>query len=437
MAMNKSTRGFSEEVKESLWRQADACGLTRRRFLAILGMGGAAAVLDSCTAPTTSTTTSSVPGGTLTASVTSTPALNLPAFTAPARELHDPKPEQFFIPIGSMNAEMRFEQMASRTYTTPNSLFFARNHDATPVIDPKNWMLSVQGDGVSTPLRINYNELLKMPAVTITRYVECAGNGRSFYDTLLHNPAQGGQWKLGAYGVAEWTGVRLSEILNQANIKSSAVDVMPSGLDSLSIERPMPVAKAMMDDTIVAYMMHGDILPADHGFPARVIAPDWVGVASIKWLGKITVSQTPIYVEKNTTSYILEGLDYPPQPPAIGQVLSDNTMKSACCLPWPATLNAGSQKVTGYAWSPFGKIAKVEVSTNGGIGYQQAALTGPNIERAGTRWEFTFNAVPGDMTLTPRASDDKGNTQPPASTWKWNRQGYVFGAAVPHPVKVV
>jgi DMSO/TMAO reductase YedYZ molybdopterin-dependent catalytic subunit len=372
------------------------------------------------------------------ASTTTATAIATVTTTAPsaARPIVKPLPEQFFIPIGATNAETRLEQIADRGYLMPNSLFFVRSHSSSPIVDPKTWMLSIEGDGIATPMQISYDELLRLPSVTVTRYVECAGNGRSFYDTLLNNPAQGSQWKLGAYGIAEWTGVRLSEILNRAGIRGTAVDVMPTGIDTPVVQRPMPVAKAMMDDTLVAYMMNGNILPIDHGFPARVLTPGWVGVANIKWVSKITVAQTQLYSDKNTTSYILEGPDYPPQPPAIGQILSDNSMKSAICLPWPATLSRGSQRITGFAWSPFGKIARVEVSLDNQQTYQPATLTGLNIERAGSRWEFTFNAAPGMTSITPRATDDQGNTQIPISQQKWNRQGYVFAAVVPHPVTV-
>jgi DMSO/TMAO reductase YedYZ molybdopterin-dependent catalytic subunit len=332
---------------------------------------------------------------------------------------------------------MRFEVMADRGYTMPNGLFFIRNHSSSPFIDVAAWRLSIEGEGASGPFTITYEDLLNMPSTTVTRYVECAGNGRSFYDTFLGRPGQGGQWHLGAYGIAEWTGVRLSEILSRAGISSNAVDVMPTGLDSTSVERPMPVSKAMEDDTIVAYMMNGDLLPIDHGFPARVIVPGWVGSNSVKWVGKITVSTQPIHVEKNTRTYVLIGPDYTPQPPALGQVLTTQLPKSAICLPWPATLNSGQQRIVGYAWSPFGKVARVDVSLDDGLTFQPATLTGPNIERAGSRWEFNFTAQPGEMTITPRVTDDQGNTQYPRSEQKWNQLGYVFGAMVPHPVTVI
>jgi DMSO/TMAO reductase YedYZ molybdopterin-dependent catalytic subunit len=326
--------------------------------------------------------------------------------------------------------------MANREYAMPNGLFFVRSHTSSPLVDAKTWTLGIEGPGVARPFQLTYDELLKLPTHTVTRYVECAGNGRSFFDTLMKNPAQGGQWRLGAYGIAEWTGVRLRDILNTAGISGSAVDVMPAGMDSTKVERPMPVDKAMQDDTLVAYMMNSDIIPIDHGFPARVLAPGWVGINSIKWVNRITVSTEPIRTEKNTTNYVLIGPDYQAQPPALGPAVSTQVIKGAVCLPWPATLKPGSQKITGYAWSPFGKISKVDVSLDGGRTFQSASLAGPNIEAAGARWEFTFNATPEIASITPRATDEAGNTQIEVSQQKWNQLGYLFGAMVPHPVEI-
>ena len=425
---------LSEEQVTSLWDVAQQSGLSRRKFLALLATGGIAAVL-AAWAPAAAPTSAPTAAPTKAAPAAPTAGAPAQAPAAAARTIEKPLPPQFFIPLGT-NTEMRFEVMANRQYTMPNGLFFVRSHTSTPVIDVKTWKLSVEGDGVEKPFELTYDELLKLPSKTVTRYVECAGNGRSFYDTLLKKPAQGGQWKLGAYGIAEWTGVPLSELLKRAGIKSSAVDVMPTGLDSQKIERPMSVAKAMEEDVILAYMMNGDILPTDHGFPARIIAPGWVGIANIKWVGKITVSEKALFVDKNTNNYVLIGPDYQPQGQAKGPILSDNSMKSAIALPFPATLKAGQQKIVGYAWSPFGKIAKVDISLDGGKTFQAATLVGPNIERAGTRWELAFNATPDITTITPRATDEKGNVQYEVAQQKWNEQGYVFGAMAPHPVKV-
>jgi DMSO/TMAO reductase YedYZ molybdopterin-dependent catalytic subunit len=270
----------------------------------------------------------------------------------------------------------------------------------------------------------------------VTRYIECAGNGRSFYQTFLNKPAQGGQWKLGGWGVAEWTGVALAEILDRAKVKKSAVEVLPIGLDKPRVRRPIPLSKALEDDTMVVYAMNGDVLPIDHGFPARLLVPGWVGVNNVKWLGTLAVTTQPNWVDWNTGLYVMIGPDYQTQPPAKGPPVTQQVMKSAIALPWPASLKAGPQKITGYAWSPVGKIGKVEVSADGGNTWMATTLLDPNVERAGVRWQLDYTAKAGDTSLMPRATDDHGNVQPSIAQQKWNQQGYLFGAAVPHPITV-
>lgn len=385
---------LNDRQTEALWKKAAEAGISRNDFTSNLDNNGAAAVLDECAGK------------------------GVIASTKPAR------------------AEMPFEIMADQQYYTPNSAFFTFCHASPPQVDIKNWRLSIEGDGVENPITLTYDDLLKLPSRTFTRYLECAGNGRSFYESMLKKKAMGPQWHLGGYGIAEWTGVQLGELLSRAKVKPSAVEVMPIGIDSPPGERPMPISKAMEEDSLLVYLMNNEILPVDHGFPVRAFLPGWIGVASVKWLGKLIVSTQPLHVTTNTTSYVLIGPDYQPQPPAKGPIISKQTIKSACCQPWPANLKAGEQKITGYAWSPDGKISRVEVSLDGGKTFQNAVLTGPNIERAGSRWEFSFKASPGSITITPRATDEKGNTQYDISRQKWNQLGYLFGAQVPHPVTI-
>jgi len=146
-----------------------------------------------------------------------------------------------------------------------------------------------------------------MPSVSVIRYVECAGNGRSFFAAAYGKKADGTQWKLGGIGVAEWTGVPLTEVLDRAGIKKSARDVMPEGLDDLKVRRPMPVAKALEADTLLVYAMNGQPLPPDHGFPVRTLVPGWIGVANIKWVGRMEVSEKPLFSPWNTDTYVLIG----------------------------------------------------------------------------------------------------------------------------------
>jgi DMSO/TMAO reductase YedYZ molybdopterin-dependent catalytic subunit len=253
---------------------------------------------------------------------------------------------------------------------------------------------------------------------------------------MMNRPAQGTQWKLGGIGFATWTGVPLSALLDRAGIKGTAREVMAIGLDQPRVRRPIPVAKAVEQDCILAYMMNGDILPIDHGFPARTVVPAWGGVNSVKWVGTIMVTEEHNEVDWNTTSYVLVGPDFPdPAGAARGPTFDEQVMKSAVALPWPATLSAGQQTVRGYAWTPNGTITRVEVSIDGGSSWAPARLIEPNVERGGVRWEFTFQARPGDMTITPRAVDVNG-PQPNLAQVRWNELGYGFSAPVPHPVRV-
>ncbi|KRT70468.1 MAG: sulfite oxidase [candidate division NC10 bacterium CSP1-5] len=408
---------WAERRTEQLWRWAQAAGLSRRRFLRLLAGGGGAAALAAFGPRAAGAQSGS------------------PAQAQPAKpQIHaKPTPSELFIHHGT-NQEMRWEAMYGRGYVMPNAMFFIRNHDPSPTIDVKTWRLKVEGPGVAHPLELTYEEILRLPSQSVVRYIECAGNGRVFHKEVLGKPAKGTQWRLGAYGVAEWTGVPLKEILDRAKLKRSAVDVMPTGLDTRKIERPMSVAKALEDDTLLVYAMNGDVLPADHGFPVRVLVPGWIGIANIKWVGRLFVSEEPVFVEKNTKDYVLIGPDFPEKPPAKGPILTLQTLKSAIALPWPATLSAGKHLTRGYAWSPHGKIAKVEYSVDGGKTWAAAQLREPNLPRAGVRWEFAWDAKPGDYTVMTRATDEKGNTQP--ETVRWNELGYEFSAVIRHPVTV-
>lgn len=346
-----------------------------------------------------------------------------------------PLPDSLFI-RHETNAETRIEALAAAGYLTPNELFFVRNNSATPDIDVTMWRLAVGGLGVERAFDLSYDELLALSSRTVTCFLECAGNGRTLYDKLLGHPAKGTLWGLGAVGVAEWRGVALRNLLARAGVRPEAVDVLASGLDTPPIERPIPVAAALDPDTLIATHMNGAPLPPDHGFPARLIVPGWIGMANVKWLGAITVANERVYVEKNTTDYVLKGPDYAAEPPADGARLDRLVVKSALYLPWPADLSAGKQTVAGFAWSPNGTIAAVDVSLDGAATFARARLVGPNLPRAGTRFEFDLDARPGEFTITPRATDDQGIMQHPPSEQVWNELGYLFGAMAPHPVRV-
>jgi sulfane dehydrogenase subunit SoxC len=413
-----------ERLDERIWALERRIG--RREFLELVGLAGTGAILAACggngggdrAAPSTATTS--------TAPTASTAAANPGGWVKPV-------PETNFI-LHNTNAEMRWEQMRQHGYLTPNEQFFIRNHLATARIDRAGWRLRVEGTGVERPIELTYDELVKIPAETrVTRFVECAGNARVFFQEVVGTKAQGTQWRLGAIGVAEWTGVPLGAVLERAGVKRSARDVMPVGLDQLMVRRPMPLAKAMADDTLLVYGMNGADLPPDHGAPVRALVPGWIGVANVKWVGKIEVSEQALYSDWNTGSYVLTGPGYQPEGPAKGPVITKQVVKSAFELPWPATVPAGAQTLHGRSWSGAGRIARVDVRLDDGP-WRRAQPEDRNDPAAWLRWTFPWDATPGDHKVSVRATDDQGNTQPDTVTF--NEQGYLYGGVVSHPVTV-
>jgi sulfane dehydrogenase subunit SoxC len=416
MAWQPTTEGIDERVDQrlrteaGLGQPAQQLGLSRRRLMQLLVAGGAA-----------------VPwrrGHPRSAQAQTAPGLEL---------VVKPTPPDRFFDYGT-NKEMRWETMYGRGYLVPNDLFFVRNHTRTPRLDVATWRLQVEGAGVERPFELRYDDLLAMPSRSVIRSIECAGNGRSFFQAAYGKQAQGTQWKLGAIGVAEWTGVPLREVLERAGLKRTARDIMVEGLDDAHVRRPIPITKAFAEDTLLVYAMNGDTLPPDHGFPLRLLTPGWVGVANIKWVGRLEVSEQPLFSYWNTETYVLLGPDYQANPPAKGPILSTQSLKSALELAAEAHVRAGNQRIKGRAWSPFGTIARVIYSLDQGQTWQPARLQEPNIARAWVRWDFAWDAQPGHDTLTVRATDEAGNTQPDSVLW--NEQGYLYNALIHHPVQV-
>ncbi len=352
-----------------------------------------------------------------------------------------PLPDDLFTVYGS-NAETKWSSMAGQGYVTPVDRFFVRNHTSTPLIDVSTWRLKLWGTGLygapreDEPIEFGYEQLRRLPAETVTSFLECTGNGRSFYTTQQGQAVSGTAWKLGAVGVAHWRGVRLRHLLELAGLTRLATNLQARGLDADYLDkgvnlgrvrRPLPIAKALQD-ALLAYEMNGRPLLPDHGFPVRLIVPNWIGIASIKWVGDIEVAVEPLTSPWNTTYYTLDGVP-----------LTRQVTKSAFELAWGATLPAGhTTLLTGRAWSGNGRIRHVEVSTDGGATWRRARRTrhdNPDNPRAWLRWELPWRpAAPGPYELLARATDETGTTQP--DTAPYNPLGYLFGAVVRHPVSV-
>jgi len=348
-----------------------------------------------------------------------------------------PLPPELLKVFGT-NAETRWAALADVGYHVPVDRFFVRNHTSTPIVDGAAWHLEVFGAGLrGDPATFTLRQLKSLPSVTRSVTVECAGNGRSYFTSQQGQTVSGTAWGLGAVGVARWRGVRLSTVLRLAGLSSRAVDVQASGLDPNfvtggvdlgPVRRPLPVRKAL-DDVILAYEMNGSPLPADHGAPVRLIVPSWIGIANIKWVGRIEVSDAPLFSPWNTQFYRFFGPEFPTD----GQPFDRQSVKSAFELDPGAVLTAGrATRLTGRSWSASGRIKHVEVSTDGGARWRRARPVGPSIDDAWQRWELDWRPAAGEHVLLARATDVHGNTQPDVA--RFNTLGYLFDAVVKVPV---
>src|SRR5216684_24427 len=205
--------------------------------------------------------------------------------SVPGLIIREREPENLEFPFSSLNSSL-----------IPNEQFFVRSHFPVPNIELSRWNLKIEGR-VERPLQLSYDQLISMPARTVTMVMECAGNSRIFL-----SPKVGGlQWELGAVGNAEWTGVPLVDVLREAGLKPDAVEVVLEGADSgeikkepvspgkISYARSLPVRKALSRDVILAYQMNGQSLTPAHGYPLRAVVSGWYGMASVKWLKRILV----------------------------------------------------------------------------------------------------------------------------------------------------
>lgn len=333
----------------------------------------------------------------LTAAVGAGAAIPGPALAA--GPIVKPLPPELFRQLGT-NAETKWSALKDQGYYVPVDRFFVRNHTVTPAIDASTWSLELSGSGLAQAAHFSLDDLKRLPRETRPVAIECAGNGRSYYTSQQGQTVSGTAWGLGGIGVGKWTGVRLSTVLRRAGISRKTVDVQPIGLDPNfvsggvdlgPVRRPLPVGKAF-DDVLLAYELNGEPLPPDHGFPVRVVVPHWIGISSIKWVGRIDVSTEPLFSPWNTQFYRLFGEGYP----AEGQPFDRQVIKSAFELDPGTTFTAGVRtRLTGArgrrtARSGTSRSAPTGVRRGGG-----PARTAPPRVGSGSAGRSTGRRRPG------------------------------------------
>ncbi len=312
---------------------------------------------------------------------------------------------------------------------TPANSLFVRSHFGAPAVELETWVVEIVGL-VQHPLKLRLDELGRIETASKTAVIQCAGNGRG----LFRPRVPGTPWERGAVGQAEWSGVRLADLLDRAGVQEGAEHVHFYGSDAppspkiSAFVRSIPIDRARDPSTLLALRMNGEPLPTLHGGPARVVVPGWAGNNWTKWVRRIVVSREEAPSFYMQTAYRMPRTPVPPGAPAGAVAMLPVTwmnVKSLIASPVQGgSVASGPVEVRGVAWTGRGHVTKVEVRVDDGS-WKEATLRDDPETGAWRRWGFRLeSARPGRHVVVARATDSEGEVQP--ETPPWNKSGYLW-----------
>ena len=285
---------------------------------------------------------------------------------------------------------------------TPNGLFYERHHAGVPTIDPTQHRLMLHGL-VERPMIFTMDNIRRFPPESHIHFLECSGNpgykkpyGKTASDLV------------GLLSCAEWTGVKLKLVLQEAGLRADAKWVVAEGADAAALTRSIPIEKCL-DDAMLVYSQNGERLRPQQGYPLRLILPGFEGNMNIKWLRRLHVTAEPTYSREETSKYT----DLMPDGTA-REFTFYMEAKSIITRPSGGQRLAakGFHEITGIAWSGRGKISRVDVSVDDGRSWQEAHLQEPILTRALTRFRLPWHWDGKPTVIQSRATDETGYVQP-------------------------
>jgi sulfane dehydrogenase subunit SoxC len=285
---------------------------------------------------------------------------------------------------------------------TPNGLFYERHHGGVPTIDPAQHRLMLHGL-VDRPMIFTMDDLRRFPSESRIHFLECSGNPA--YTKPFGKTASD---LVGLLSCAEWTGVSLRLVLQEAGLQPSAKWVVAEGADAAALTRSIPIEKCL-DDAMLVYSQNGERLRPQQGYPLRLLLPGFEGNMNVKWLRRLHVTAEPAYSREETSKYT----DLMPDGTAREFTF---TMEAKSIITRPSggqRLTAkGFHEISGIAWSGHGKIRRVDVSVDDGKSWQEAQLQEPILTRALTRFRLPWRWDGQSAVIQSRAIDETGYVQP-------------------------
>ena len=287
---------------------------------------------------------------------------------------------------------------------TPNGLHFDRNHNGVPDIDPSQHELVIHGR-VKRALSFSYEDLMRYPMRSITAFVECGGNSGGNARPEPQQATAGGIH--GLVSAAQWTGIPLSVLLDEVGVEVDATWILAEGADAATMSRSIPIWKCR-EDAMVALYQNGEAIRPEQGFPMRLLLPGFEGNTNVKWLHRLMARTGPAQTRDETSHYtdlLKTG--------KARQFVLRTRVKSVITKPsFGLSLKGpGLYEISGLAWTG-GRIAKVEVSADGGKSWTQAAFDAPPLVNALSRFRLPWQWDGRPSVLMSRATDEEGNVQP-------------------------
>jgi len=287
---------------------------------------------------------------------------------------------------------------------TPSSLHFERHHNGVPAIDPARHRLLIHGL-VERPLIFTLEDLKRFPSVSRLAFMECSGNTwdgwREAQDVTVQDI-------YGLTSTSEWTGVKLSTLLEAVAVRQEATWMLAEGSDAAGLDRSVPLADEVLHEAMICYGQNGEALRPEQGYPLRLLLPGFEGNINVKWLRRLKLGSAPFMTRWETAKYT----DLLPDGKAYQFSL---VMEAKSVITSPSgqqQIHPGFQEIRGLAWSGRGRVTKVEVSVDGGRTWQSAQLQEPVLPKCHTRFVFPWRWDGHDTILQSRCIDETGYIQP-------------------------
>ena len=286
---------------------------------------------------------------------------------------------------------------------TPNGLIFERHHSGVPEINPDEHRFAIHGM-VRQPLVFTMSDLMKYPSVSRFYFMECSGNGLTDW---LKSASKTVQQSHGMLACAQWTGVPVSTLLQEAGALPGATWALAEGADGAAHARSIPMQK-MLDDALIVYAANGEMLRPENGYPLRLFIPGWEGNVSVKWLRRLKLGDQPWHLRSETARYT------DPMPDGKWRQFSfEMEAKSVITSPSGGmNIRPGEIEILGFAWSGRGKIRAVDVTTDGGRSWREATLEEPVMDKCLTRFRLRWKWDGGPTSIASRTVDSSGYVQP-------------------------